>query len=31
MGNSLRDCGHGGQWLGFIFIWWGIVLMGELS
>ena len=26
MGNSPRDCGPGGQWLGFIFIWWGIVL-----
>ena len=26
MGNSPRDCG---QWLGFIFIWWGIVLMGS--
>ena len=25
MGNSPRDCGPGGQWLGFIFIWWGIV------
>ena len=24
-----RDCGPGGQWLGFIFIWWGIVLMGS--
>ena len=21
--------GPGGQWLGFIFIWWGIVLMGS--
>ena len=29
MGNSPRDCGPGGQWLGFIFIWWGIVLMGR--
>ena len=29
MGNSPRDCGPGGQWLGFIFIWWGIVLMGN--
>ena len=29
MGNSPRDCGSGGQWLGFIFIWWGIVLMGS--
>ena len=29
MGNSPRDCGPGGQWLGFIFIWWGIVLMGS--
>ena len=27
MGNSPGDCGPGGQWLGFIFIWWGIVLM----
>ena len=36
MGNSPRDCGPGGQWLGFIFSvvvvlvgelsWWGIVL-----
>ena len=24
-----RDCGPGGQWLGFIFIWWGIVLVGS--
>ena len=31
MGNSSRDLGPGGQWLGFIFIWWGIVLSGELS
>ena len=29
MGNSPRDCGPGGQWLGFIFIWWGTVLMGS--
>ena len=29
MGNSPRDCVPGGQWLGFIFIWWGIVLMGS--
>ena len=29
VGNSPRDCGPGGQWLGFIFIWWGIVLMGS--
>ena len=29
MGNSPRDCGPGGQWLDFIFIWWGIVLMGS--
>ena len=29
MVNSPRDCGPGGQWLGFIFIWWGIVLMGS--
>ena len=29
MGNSLRDRGPGEQWLGFIFIWWGIVLMGS--
>ena len=30
MGNSPRDCGPGGQWLGFIFVWWGIiVLMGS--
>ena len=29
MGNSPRDCGPGGQWLGFIFISWGIVLMGS--
>ena len=29
MGNSPRDCGPGGQWLVFIFIWWGIVLMGS--
>ena len=29
MGNSPRDCGPGWQWLGFIFIWWGIVLMGS--
>ena len=29
MRNSPRDCGPGGQWLGFIFIWWGIVLMGD--
>ena len=28
-GNSPRDCGPGGQWLGFMFIWWGIVLMGS--
>ena len=26
MGNSPRDCSPGGQWLGFIFIWWGVVL-----
>ena len=26
---SPRDCGPGGQWLGFIFIWWGIVLIGS--
>ena len=26
MENSPRDCGPGGQWLCFIFIWWGIVL-----
>ena len=25
VGNSPRDCGSGGQWLGFIFIWWGIM------
>ena len=25
VGNSPRDRGTGGQWLGFIFIWWGIV------
>ena len=31
MGNSPRDCGPGGQLLGFSFIWWGIVLGGELS
>ena len=31
VGNSPRDCGPGGQWLGFIIIWWGIVLGGELS
>ena len=24
--NTPRDCGPGGQWMGFIFIWWGIVL-----
>ena len=29
MGNSPKDCGPAGQWLGFIFIWWGIVLMGS--
>ena len=29
MGNSPRDCGPGGQWLGFLFIWWGFVLMGS--
>ena len=29
MGNSPRDCGPGGQWLGFIFILWRIVLMGS--
>ena len=29
MGNSPRDCGPGGQWLGFIFIRRGIVLMGS--
>ena len=29
VGNSPRDCGPGGQWLCFIFIWWGIVLMGS--
>ena len=29
MGNSPGDCGPGGQWLGFIFIWWGIVVMGS--
>ena len=29
VGNSPKDCGPGGQWLGFIFIWWGIVLMGS--
>ena len=29
MGNSPRDCGPGGQWLGFIGIRWGIVLMGS--
>ena len=26
VGNSPRDSGPGGQWLGFIFIWWRIVL-----
>ena len=31
MRNSPRDRGPGGQWLGFIFIWWGIVLGEELS
>ena len=31
MGNTPRDCGPGGQWLAFIFIWWGIALGGELS
>ena len=25
MGSSPRDCGPGGQYLGFIFIEWGIV------
>ena len=29
MGNSPRDCGPGGQWLGCTFICWGIVLMGS--
>ena len=29
MGNSPRDCDPGGQRLGFIFIWWGIVLKGS--
>ena len=29
VGNSPRNCGPDGQWLGFIFIWWGIVLMGS--
>ena len=29
MGNSPKDWGPGLQWLGFIFIWWGIVLMGS--
>ena len=29
MGNSPRDHGTGGQQLGFIFFWWGIVLGGE--
>ena len=28
MENSPRHCGPGGQWLCFIFIWWGIVLIG---
>ena len=31
MGKSPRDRGPVGQWLGFIFVWWGIVLGGELS
>ena len=31
MGNSPKDHGPGGQWLGFIFTRWGIVLGGELS
>ena len=31
MGNSPRDLGPDGQWLGFISIRWGIVLVGELS
>ena len=31
MGISPRDHGPAGQWLGFIFIWWGIVLGGKLS
>ena len=31
VGNSPRDRGPGGQWLGFILIQWGIVLGGELS
>ena len=31
MGNSPRDGIPGGQWLGFIFIRWGIVLGGGLS
>ena len=31
VGNSPRDSGPSGQWLGFIFIRWGIVLSGELS
>ena len=31
MGNSPRDCGPGGQLLGFNFIWSGIVLMGSCS
>ena len=28
MGNSPRDCGPGGQWLGFIFIWWELSSWG---
>ena len=31
MGNSHRDRGPGGQWLGFVFIQWRIVLGEELS
>ena len=30
MGNSPRDCGPGGQWLGFIFYLVGNCLHGEL-
>ena len=29
MGNSPRHCGPNGQWVGFISIWWGIVIMGS--
>ena len=31
MGSCRSDSGPGGLDLGFIFIWWGIVPIGELS